>query len=267
MRAKVAEVSADFEAAQRLATAKQEECNAQSAEVDRLRVEREGLKSQLATEEKAMETLLSSKAELIADQEFFQKMLLDIKEPLQEQTVAELVSKLKRADIEAALLDALPPALAVSADQRSDFTQKTIDIAVKRFEEHLVSLADGLAEMPKVEELRKAAVAEARSKLEEIQQRFTLQDKAYDELQNAWAELETNNKKQQSNATNFDSEIQATLDEVEARKAALDSTRSIIASFEEIRKEIPVWTPVLPAVENVASGSLEVPAEAVAVAA
>merc|ERR1712178_29606 len=79
LRAKVAEVSADFEAAQRLATAKQDECNAQSAEVDRLRAEREALKAQLAKEEKAMETLLSNKAELVADQEFFQKMLVDIK--------------------------------------------------------------------------------------------------------------------------------------------------------------------------------------------
>merc|ERR1711912_46324 len=103
-----------------------------------------------------METPLSNKAELVADQEFFQKMLVDIKEPLQEQTVSELVSKLKRADIEAALLDALPPALKVGADERSAFTQKTIDIAVKRFEEHLVSLAERLAEVPKAQELSEA---------------------------------------------------------------------------------------------------------------
>jgi chromosome segregation ATPase len=267
LRAKVATVSSDFDAAQKLAATKKTECDGKSAEVSTLRAEMEAAKAHLAHEQQAKEELAKINSDLTADQEFFQKVIDGMEQPFSDETITELIGKAKNLDIELALVDALGPALKLPVDQRSAFTQRALDIAVQRFKEHMTRQSERLAVMPKAQEGAGAAVDEATAKLEEVLHAFTAQDKEYDELQNAWAELETNSKKEFSNASAFDAEIQAALDEVEARKADLDATRAVMTSFETLRREIPVWTSSEPVLQNVVSDNMEVQAEAVAAAA
>merc|ERR1719359_2060694 len=86
LRAEGTVATAEFEAAKLLATTKKEQCEAKSAEVERLKDEREAAKVALADEEKAKEAFFVKKAELIADQEAFQKVLDDMWQPLKAAT-------------------------------------------------------------------------------------------------------------------------------------------------------------------------------------
>lgn len=283
--------TADFEAAQLLATSKKSESEGKGAEVEKLKSEREAAKLEVANQIQAKDAFFESKAALIADEEAFRKVLSDLWQPLKtyvfqggqwrkrDKCVAELMEKLVPLNLDASLVDALQAAMQLRKDQRGGFALKAFDCADEAFEKHKALLAERVAGTAVDEEVRAKAVIEAEAKSSEAQEKHSAQDKEYDELQNAWAELETNSNKAESSATTCQNDIQAALLEVEARKTELDAALAVAASFAEMMEPPPpmlesptaavledlVVDPSVPVVEAVAH--MEVEAEAVAVGA
>jgi hypothetical protein len=258
VRAEGAVSTAEFEAAQLLATSKQSECEAKSAEVERLRSERETAKAELASAVAAKESFAVCKSELISDQEAFQKVLEQMWQPLmagslpvqawrkRDKMIAELMEKLKPLALDASLIEALQVALKLRVDQRTGFAEKAFAHVVEAIEKHTALLAERVAATASEEDVHEKAVTAAEATLAEVQGRFAEQDKECDELQNRWAELETTSNTAKSAKATFDNDLQAALDEVEARKADLDAALAITATLTTLRDPPP---PVVPEAE------------------
>lgn len=285
LHADSAVAATDFEAAQRLATAKQEESNAKSAEVEKLRGEENAAKEELAEAVKNKETFLVEKVQFVADVEAFQKLLDDMWQPLKsgafpgaqwrkrDKVLAELMEKLKPLGLDESLVEALLVALKLRLDQRTAFAQKAFDCAEGAFEKHKAALAERVAGTATEEETRDRMVTEAEAKVAEIHLKFTEQDKVYDELQNAWAELETTSNAAKSKAASIETEVQAAAADIAARQADLEAALQVAASFVVLKdppapvaQEQPVASTEVQEVPEPAI-SMEAEPEAVAVAA
>jgi len=280
--------TADFEAAQLLATSKKSESEAKCAEVEKLKSEREAAKSEVANQIQAKEAFFESKTALIAEEEAFQKVLIELWEPLKTYTfqgaqwrkrdkfVAELVEKVVPLNLDASLVEALQAAMGLRKDQRGGFALKAFAAAEEAFEKHKALLAERVAGTAVDEEVRARAVTEAEAKSAEAQEKHSAQDKESDDLQNAWAELETNSNKAESSATTCQNDIQDALLQVEARKTELDAALAVAASFAEMMDPPPpmLASPTAAVLEDVVVDSsvpvdanMDVEVEAVAVGA
>lgn len=282
LRAQGAVANADFEAAKRLATAKQEECDANSTQVERLRGEEDAAKAKLAEAVEAKDAFQAVKTQLSVDQEEFQKVLDEMWQPLKaasftggawrkrDKVIHELMEKCKPLGLDESLMAGLLAALKLKLDHRTVFAQRALDYAEERFQKHTVSLAEKVAGTASEEEAREKTVIETQARVADIHAKFSEQDKEFDELQNNWAELETTSNKAQSAAVALETDVQAALADVVARQADLDAALGLAASFVLLRDPPPQEQPAAEessevAVEPAITMETEVP-EMVAVA-
>jgi len=198
-----------------------------------------------------MGDFFDSKTAFIADEEDFQKVLSDLWEPLKtyafqgaqwrkrDKLVAELVEKLSPLNLDASLVDALQAAMGLRKEHRGGFALKAFDAAEEAFEKHQALLAERVAGTAAEEGLRANAVTEAEATASQAEEKHSAQDKEYDELQNAWAELETNSNKAGSSATMCQKMMQENLLEVESRKTELDAALAVAAAFAEMMDPPP----------------------------
>jgi len=166
--------------------------------------------------------------------------------------------------------------MGLRKEQRGGFALKAFEFAEEAFEKHKALLAERVAGTAAEEEVRANAVTEAEAKSSQAEEKHAAQDKEYDELQNAWAELETNSNKAESSATTCQNKIQDALLEVESRKTELDAALAVAAAFAEMMDPPPpmLASPTAAVPEDLAVDSsvpvganMDVEVEAVAVAA
>jgi len=247
--------TANFEAAQKLAAVKKEQCDAKGKEIEQLQGERDAMKQAVTDAQKAKEDFLAGKAEMIASGEAFQKVLEEMWTPLKGATfsgqqwrkrdklLAELMEKLQPLKLDASLTEALQAAMRLRLDQRGSFAEKAFTCAEEAFQKHKASLAEQIAGAAAQEEACDKAVVDAEAKHAEALARYTAEDKVSDELQNAWADLETESGKTKMKAEEMDNDIQEAVSDVAERKTELEAAIAVTATFMGLLEPPAVVSP------------------------
>jgi len=242
---------ANYEAAKTVAEAKLAESNAKEQEVQKIRSEVEAAKTTVQSAVQKKEDFLAGRAKLTADEEAFNVLLEEAWEPLKaskysggqwrkrDKVCADLLDKLGLIALDGSLLDALDVALKMKLDQRTHFAQTAISCAEDCFAKHKALLTERIAATGAEEAECDKAVAEAEAKFSEVQGRLTAEDKEYDELQNSWAELESQSKEAKDAAAALDNDVEAALSETESRKSELDAAVGVSAAFAAMLTEEP----------------------------
>merc|ERR1719502_957707 len=111
-------------------------------------------------------------------------------------------------------------------DQRTSFGQTAVSVAEESLSKHKAVLAERVANTASDEAACDQAVAAAEAKLIEVKEHHAKEDKEYDELQNSWAELESQAKEADTTATKLEQDVETALGEVEEQKRALENAIS-----------------------------------------
>lgn len=248
IEAEITTASADANGKDALATAKKSECDEKQVVVDGAREVANGAQQALAAAQKEEETFNAKKAEVLAEQEGFAKLLSDIFVPLKEGTfegvwqkrnkaIAELKKKLAELGSQESLGDGLAEALKLKPVNRTGaFAQATVQFAETAFDKHTAKTAEAVAAFDAEEATHKKAIADAEAASTEKKAALDAVATEWDQMQDVWVALENDASVAKRELTKTEARIPRAQKSVDKLKADLEKFMEVPALFAKLKE-------------------------------
>jgi len=248
IEAEITTGSADANGKEALATAKKSECDEKQVVVDAAREVTASAQQTLAGAQKEEETFNAKKAEVLAEQEGFAKLISEIFTPLKEGTfegvwqkrnkaIAELTKKLAELGGQESLGDGLTEALKLKPINRTaTFAKVTVQFAEEEFDKHTAKTAQGVAAFDAEEATHKKAIADAEAVATEKKAALDAVAATWDQMQDVWVALENESSAAKRELKKTEARIPRAQKSVDKLKADLEKFMEVPTLFSKLKE-------------------------------
>jgi len=242
-------------------------------EFEKVRKEKEKLLAEAnAVMEAAVQKAAAGDSEKLAmekDHADFVQGLTDLWAPLKNSEITQwrardkflqrLADKLKVVGVPEALMQALPVALKIKVDTRSEFGKLTVAHGEELYSKHVDALKEKLDNFGQELQSRAEAVAAAEASAKAAQEALDTAMQTSIDAQNAWAEEQTGEHEHSQKMKGHGPAVKACDAKLDEAKTALGALQEVVSKFEAVR-------PVEGALKTMAGPVEEAPAAAEAAA-
>jgi len=152
-----------------------------------------------------------------------------------EKMLGRLESKMKVAGAHPSLLAALPVALKLKPDARSDFAQATVVHAEELYSQHLELLKQRVEQLAAQVSARAASVTEAEGGVKAAQEALDAAMDADIAAQNAWVEVASEETMHEAKMKTLDPRSAQLDEELAQARSEVASLQEVLDSFEALR--------------------------------
>jgi len=252
IEAEKATAAAEAGAKKAISTAEQGTCEAKGTVVEAAREVSNTAKAVFGAAQKEEAAFNKKQAELLAEQETFQKQLAEIFVPLKEGTlqgswqnrnkkVAELQKVLKQIGTQDSLVEAFATTMKMTPEKREGtFAKATMNFVEDVFSKHTAELAKAIAGLDAEGGNVKAALANAEAALNDKKAALEVVEKEFDAMQDIWVGFDKETAVAERALKQIEAKIPRVQKSIDKVKADLEKFLEVPALFAHLKEHSTV---------------------------